>query len=130
FYVVKCRYFCFVQLKIYIMNAFRLEGKKALVTGGGSGIGFGIAKTFVQAGAKVLIVGRNEEKLINAKNMLGKQCKYLSFDVSNLEEIPAFVQKIEKDFGALDVLVNCAGTHLKKNAVDTTDRTKINHYET
>ncbi len=104
------------------MNIFSLEGKKALVTGGGSGIGFGIAKTFVQAGAEVLIVGRNEEKLINAKNMLGKQCEYLSFDVSNLEEIPAFVQKIENDYGALDVLVNCAGTHLKKNAVDTTDR--------
>lgn len=104
------------------MNAFSLEGKKALVTGGGSGIGFGIAKTFVEAGAEVLIVGRNEEKLIDAKNKLGKQCKYLSFDVSNLEEIPAFVQKIENDWGALDVLVNCAGTHLKKNAVDTTDR--------
>ncbi|WP_299430173.1 glucose 1-dehydrogenase [uncultured Maribacter sp.] len=103
------------------MKIFSLQGKKALVTGGGSGIGFGIAKTFVEAGAEVLIVGRNEDKLIKAKNELGEQCRYLSFDVSQLDEIPALVQNIEKDWGGLDVLVNCAGTHLKKNAVDTSD---------
>lgn len=103
------------------MNAFSLEGKKALVTGGGSGIGFGIAKTFVEAGAEVLIVGRNEQKLIDAKDELGEKCRYMSFDVSNLDKIPDFVDNLETNWGALDVLVNCAGTHLKKNAVETTD---------
>ena len=73
FYIVTCPYFCLIKLKNKIMTAFRLEGKKALVTGGGSGIGFGIAKTFVDAGAEVLIVGRNEEKLIDAKDELGEK---------------------------------------------------------
>ncbi len=43
------------------MNAFNLKGKKAVVTGGGSGIGFEIAKTFVEAGANVMILGRTEK---------------------------------------------------------------------
>jgi len=45
------------------MKAFRIDGKKAVITGGGSGLGFGIAKIFVEAGANVVIIGRNEEKL-------------------------------------------------------------------
>ncbi|APY11619.1 3-oxoacyl-ACP reductase [Seonamhaeicola sp. S2-3] len=103
------------------MNIFSLQGKKTLVTGGGSGIGFGIAKIFIKAGAEVLIVGRNEDKLKDAKAELGEKCTYISFDVSNLDEIPDFVDNLETNWGALDVLVNCAGTHLKKSAVETTD---------
>ena len=43
------------------MNAFRLDGKKAVITGGGSGLGMAIAKTYTEAGADVVIIGRNEE---------------------------------------------------------------------
>lgn len=43
------------------MNAFRIDGQRAVVTGGGSGLGLGIAKVFVEAGAEVIIIGRNEE---------------------------------------------------------------------
>ncbi|MFI1771900.1 SDR family NAD(P)-dependent oxidoreductase [Thalassobellus citreus] len=103
------------------MKAFSLEGKKAVITGGGSGIGLGIANTFIDAGAEVLIIGRNEQKLIDAKETLGDNCKYKSFDVSDLDRIPELVEDIESNWGAVDILINCAGAHLKKNAVDTTD---------
>ncbi|WP_158837350.1 SDR family NAD(P)-dependent oxidoreductase [Polaribacter sp. L3A8] len=103
------------------MNIFSLEGKNAVITGGGSGIGLGIAKTFIEAGAKVLIIGRNEEKLREAKLSLGDNCSYKSFDVTNLDAIPDFVTETKSNLGNVDILINCAGTHLKKYAVDTTD---------
>ncbi len=88
-----------------------------MVTGGGSGLGLGIAKVFIEAGAEVVIIGRNEEKLQKAQQQLGKQCSYRAFDVTQTDQIPALVQEI----GAVDILVNCAGTHLKKWALDVSD---------
>jgi len=104
------------------MKAFRLENKIAVITGGGSGIGFAIAKTFIDAGAKVIILGRTEEKLVNAQNELGEACDYIPFDITVLDKIPDLVTKIEETMGPVDILVNNAGTHLKKYAVDTTDQ--------
>ena len=92
------------------MNAFRIDGQRALVTGGGSGLGLGIAKVFVEAGAEVIIVGRNEEKLREASQQLGSLCSYRTFDVTKLDQIPQLV----KEIGTVDILVNCAGIHLKK----------------
>ena len=71
------------------MNAFRLDGKKAVITGGGSGLGMAIAKTYTEAGADVVIIGRNEEKLIAAQKEIGGNCTYKAFDVTKLQEIPA-----------------------------------------
>lgn len=99
------------------MNAFRLDGKKAVITGGGSGLGMAIAKTYTEAGADVVIIGRNEEKLIAAQKEIGGKCTYKAFDVTKLQEIPALVEEI----GAVDILVNCAGIHLKKWALEVTD---------
>ena len=99
------------------MKAFRIDGQRAVVTGGGSGLGFGIAKVFVEAGADVIIIGRNEEKLRQAQQQLGDHCQYKAFDVTKLQDIPALV----KEIGAVDILVNCAGVHLKKWALDVSD---------
>lgn len=104
------------------MKAFSLEGKKAVITGGGSGIGFAIAKTFIEAGAKVIILGRTKEKLINAQKELGEHCYYIPFDITELDKIPDLATKIEETRGPVDILVNNAGNHLKKFAVDTTDQ--------
>lgn len=103
------------------MKAFNLQGKRAVITGGGSGIGYGIAETYLTAGAKVIIIGQDELKLKNAKLTLGDNCDYISFDLKNLERIPELVESIERDFGTVDILVNCAGTHLKKDALETSD---------
>ena len=100
-----------------MMSAFRIDGQRAVITGGGSGLGFGIAKVFIEAGAEVIIIGRNEEKLRGAQQQLGERCSYRAFDVTQLDKIPALVQEI----GTIDILVNCAGTHLKKWALDVSD---------
>lgn len=100
-----------------MINPFRIDGQRAVVTGGGSGLGLGIAKVFIEAGAEVVIIGRNEEKLQKAQQQLGKQCSYRAFDVTQTDQIPALVQEI----GVVDILVNCAGTHLKKWALDVSD---------
>ena len=100
-----------------MMSAFRIDGQRAVITGGGSGLGFGIAKIFIEAGAEVIIIGRNEEKLRRAQQQLGERCSYRAFDVTQLDKIPALVQEI----GTIDILVNCAGTHLKKWALDVSD---------
>jgi gluconate 5-dehydrogenase len=68
------------------MNAFRIYGLRAVVTGGGSGLGLGIAWVFVEAGAEVTIIGRDEEKLRTAQRQLGEKCAYRVFDVTNLKE--------------------------------------------
>jgi gluconate 5-dehydrogenase len=103
------------------MNVFNLNEKRAVITGGGSGLGLGIAKVFTEAGAEVVIIGQNEQKLIEAQAALGNRCHYRQFDVTQLEKIPALVAEIESSLGAVDTLIHCAGVHLKKNALDTTD---------
>lgn len=99
---------------------FSLKGKKALVTGGGTGIGLAITKDLVAAGAKVVISGRREDVLKEACAELGDAVTYIVNDISDLKGIPAFVEAIEAD-GPVDILVNNAGRHIKKSVLDTTD---------
>lgn len=106
---------------MHIHNKFNLSGKKALVTGGGKGLGFAIASIMVQQGAEVIITGRNEQQLIEACESIGALCTYHVFDLTNLEAIPAFVDTIEKIHGAVDILVNNAGINMKKDILDVTD---------
>jgi len=100
-----------------MFEAFDLTGKRALITGGGSGIGFGIARTFAAAGADLVLVGRSEDKLRAACAELGPRCSYRVQDVSKLDEIPGFAASV----GPVDILVNCAGAHLKKYALEVSD---------
>lgn len=88
--------------------------KIALVTGGASGLGYAIAERFVKEDITTILVGRNEEKLIQAKEKLGILCSYFVFDLNNLEGISQLVSNIHRDFGKIDILVNNAGVHLKK----------------
>lgn len=104
-----------------IMKAFNLTGKLALITGGGSGLGYGIAEVLVKAGARVVIVGQNVEKLKKAQASLGEACRFVQLDITRLEEIPGMIDNVEAEIGAIDILVNNAGKHLKKPVVDTTD---------
>ena len=95
--------------------------KVAIVTGGGSGLGFAIAEKFTQNGITTIIVGRDEEKLKNAKEKLGELAYAMSCDVSNLASIPAFVEKVIGQFGQVDILVNNAGINMKKDFTEVTD---------
>ncbi len=103
-------------------NTYRdLASKIVLVTGGASGIGFAIAKAFAQNGSKVIIVGRNEEKLRKAVEELGENAKAYPFDLSELGKLPELVAKIKENAGAIDVLVNNAGINMKKDAQNVSD---------
>ena len=98
-----------------------LRGKVVLVTGGGSGLGYAIAKAFASNRATVVIVGRNEPKLSRAARELGKNVSGIPFDLNAVERVPELVTTIGKSIGAIDVLVNNAGVHLKKDALHVTD---------
>ncbi len=102
-------------------DAFRLDGKLALVTGGGTGLGLGICQALTEAGARLVMMGRREEVLKDACQRLGNGASYLRHDVTDLATIPALVDQIESRFGPLDILVNNAGNHLKRPAVETSD---------
>ncbi len=102
-------------------NIYQLEGKTALVTGGATGIGYAIAKEFVAAGAKVVIIGRREKALIEAQQSLGNMCHYIVHDITELSSHDGLVSKIEREIGAIDILVNNAGKHLKKPSIEITD---------
>jgi len=102
-------------------NVFDLTGKNVLITGGGTGLGLAIATAMVEAGAKVIIVGRREEMLVEACNILGSNASYKVFDIANLEQIPAFTKDIETGSGNIDVLVNNAGVNMKKDFFEVTD---------
>jgi 3-oxoacyl-[acyl-carrier protein] reductase len=85
----------------------RLEGKAALITGGGTGIGAGIARRFVAEGAKVTITGRREGPL---KELAGETgCHYVVGDVSVPADAARMVAEAVSAHGGLDVLVNNAG---------------------
>ena len=97
------------------------RGKVAIVTGGGSGLGFAIAKEFSQNNITTIIVGRDEEKLKTAIEQLGQNCFYKSCDLTNLSSIPALVSAIISEFGQIDILVNNAGINMKKDFTEVSD---------
>lgn len=107
--------------KPQLTSAFDLTGQTALITGGGTGLGFGMAKCFIASGAKVVLVGRREAELKKACSTLGQNAFALSSDVTKLETIPALVEAAEKPAGPISILVNNAGVHLKKPAAETSD---------
>ncbi|HMO62563.1 MAG TPA: SDR family oxidoreductase [Ferruginibacter sp.] len=95
--------------------------KIAIVTGGGSGLGFAIAQKFVENNITTIIAGRNMDKLNAAKNQLGDLCVALPCDISNLKSIPVFVETVLAQFGQIDILVNNAGINMKKDFTAVTD---------
>lgn len=102
-------------------NIFSLKGKIALITGGGSGIGYEIADCMAMAGATVIITGRREFALKEATEKLGENVHYIVNDVTELDKLEGLVSEIENRFGAIDILVNNAGINMKKPALEVSD---------
>ena len=91
----------------------RLQGKVAVVTGGGSGFGAGICAKFVAEGAKVVVADLNLDGAKAVASALGAATLPLRADVSQAADVRAMLDAAERHFGALDILVNNAGvTHL------------------
>ncbi len=97
----------------YLAPREQLKGKKVIITGGGRGLGFAMAKKCVSEGASVLIAGRNEETLKRSAAELN--CLYLTLDVQNVDSLRQFIETAYRMLGGADCLVNNAGISLHEN---------------
>ena len=98
-----------------------LEGKTAIVTGGGTGIGRSIALTFAAAGANVVVCSRtlaNLEKVAEEVKALGRRSLAVRTDVTQKTDVDNMVQRVMDEFGAIDILVNDAGVWLEGEVLD------------
>jgi NAD(P)-dependent dehydrogenase (short-subunit alcohol dehydrogenase family) len=111
-------------------NPFRLDGEVALITGGGTGIGLAIARQLALAGAEVVLVGRRSAVLRSAAAGVGAQARGIAFDVTRVSQAPRFLARAEAPFGPITILVNNAGIHLKKPALETSDEDFLRVFKT
>jgi NAD(P)-dependent dehydrogenase (short-subunit alcohol dehydrogenase family) len=98
-----------------------VDHRVAIITGGASGIGFAIARKFVQNGIRVVLIGRDMTRLKLACETLGPNADFIGCDLTRLEVLPGVVETVKKRNGRIDILVNNAGMHLKKQLEDVTD---------
>ena len=90
----------------------KLQGKKAIITGGSRGLGKATALAFAKEGIDVAITGRDKARLeetVNELKALGVNATYAIFDVGNQNEVKTSVKQLVKDLGGVDILVNNAG---------------------
>ena len=103
-------------------DRFDLTGTRALVTGGGRGIGFAIAKGLAEQGADVAIVARTAEQLETACGQIqaetGKKAWSFAFDLADIEGTEGLFADVVEKVGGVDILVNCAGTTVRGASED------------
>ena len=87
----------------------KLENKVAIVTGGGSGIGFAIAKKLIEEGAYVVVTGRRAKVLADAVERLGEKATGIATDVTNLSSLKSMFVDVKQKYGRIDILVANAG---------------------
>lgn len=96
-----------------------LTDKVAVVTGAGSGIGEAIATLLHEEGVKVILAGRNKDKLQNVANQLAQDSvKVVPTDVTKKEEVDELIKMAQQTFGGLDIVINSAGQTLSSKITD------------
>jgi NAD(P)-dependent dehydrogenase (short-subunit alcohol dehydrogenase family) len=99
-----------------------LQGQVALVTGGGSGLGFSMASRFIELGARVGIVGRDQERLDSAVGRLGDSAAAAVADVREAGQVEAAVSRIEEALGPIGIVVNNAAGNFLAASEDLSPR--------
>ena len=102
-------------------NLFDLSGRVAVVTGGGTGLGKGMAAGLAGAGALVILAGRRSDVVQQAAGEIraaGGKAEGMALDVTRIKELPAFFETVAKQHGRLDILVNNAGTNRRVPALE------------
>jgi NAD(P)-dependent dehydrogenase (short-subunit alcohol dehydrogenase family) len=108
-----------------VMNPFDLSGKVAVVTGGGTGLGRGMAGGLAQAGALIVVAGRRQDVADRAAAEIraaGGKAEGVSVDVTRIADLPAFFEGVAKRHGGLDILLNNAGTNRRNPALEYTEQ--------
>jgi 7-alpha-hydroxysteroid dehydrogenase len=108
-----------------------LEGKVALVTGSGRGIGAGIARTFAEAGAAVAVTGRTSAEIDAVAAQIrkgGARAVAIRCDLADPEQLPSLVDRTVAELGGLDIIVNNAGGAMSPAFVDTTYQLLEEHF--
>jgi 2-dehydro-3-deoxy-D-gluconate 5-dehydrogenase len=103
------------------VRGFDLSGKVAVVTGGNGGIGFGMARGLAQAGCAIVVAARNVEKSTRAVKELqglGVKAAAVAVDVADEGAVARLIESTARDFGRLDIVVNNAGTNVRKQPQD------------
>lgn len=106
------------------LPSFQLDGKIAVVTGAGRGIGRALAIGLAEAGADVALLSRTEEDLKDtaaAIGDLGRRALILPTDVTNRGQVHKAIFKVKSEWGKIDILVNNAGMNIRSKALDVTD---------
>ena len=106
------------------LPSFQLDGKIAVVTGAGRGIGRAIAIGLAEAGADVALLSRTEEDLKDtaaAIGDLGRQALVLPTDVTDREQVHRAIGDVKAKWGKIDILVNNAGMNIRSKALEVTD---------
>jgi gluconate 5-dehydrogenase len=104
-----------------VFELFDLAGKRALITGSSQGIGFALAQGLAEHGAEVVLNGRDADKLASAAAKLsgaGHKVSVAGFDVTNAKAAKDGVEAVEKNTGAIDILINNAGMQFRSPLED------------
>lgn len=114
----------------YLAELFSLDGRVAVVTGGSSGIGEEMARSLALAGARVVLVARDEVRLVVASDTMraaGGSVAWVAADLASRDEVARAAAAAEAAFGPVDILINCAGINIRpplpELSVEDWDRT-------
>lgn len=99
----------------------RLKDKTAIITGGATGIGLACARLFQQEGARVALFGRRQDRLDQAKKILGKPAMIIAGDITQQDDIDRLTSRVLEEWGRIDILINNAGTFATAALHETED---------
>ena len=105
-----------------VLSKFNLEGKVAIVTGSGRGLGKAMAVSLAEAGADVVVTARSFEQVRETSQeveKLGRKCLAVKTDVTSKEDVDALIRKTLDQFGSIDILINNVGMAIVKDLMNT-----------